>query len=115
VSIAAARHIPTGQIVALKKVRLHLHGSLVVVFWHWLYPMARSPVTYQRWAVEKIEAGHWVLCTLLQVRFTGSKEGLPVTSVRELTILQQAKHPNIVSLLKVVTGSRPDRYTAQTA
>lgn len=47
---------------------------------------------------------------LSQVRFTGSKEGLPVTSVRELTILQQAKHPNIVSLLKVATGTRPDRY-----
>lgn len=46
---------------------------------------------------------------LLQVRFSGSKEGLPVTSVRELTILQQARHPNIVSLLKVVTGTRPDR------
>lgn len=56
-----ARHIPTGQIVALKKVR-----------------------------------------------FSGSKEGLPVTSVRELAILQQARHPNIVSLLKVVTGTRPD-------
>lgn len=56
-----ARHMPTGQIVALKKVR-----------------------------------------------FSGTKEGLPVTSVRELAILQQAKHPNIVSLLKVATGSRPD-------
>jgi hypothetical protein len=46
----------------------------------------------------------------VQVRFTGSKEGLPVTSVRELAILQQSQHPNIVSLLKVVTGTRPDRY-----
>jgi len=33
-----------------------------------------------------------------------------VTSVRELTTLQQTQHPNIVSLLKVVTGTRPDRY-----
>lgn len=32
-----------------------------------------------------------------------------MTSVRELAILQQAQHPNIVSLLKVVTGTRPDR------
>lgn len=53
----------------------------------------------------------WVGHTLadLQVRFSGSKEGLPVTSVRELTILQKARHPNIVSLLKVVTGTRLDR------
>lgn len=29
--VAAARHIPTGQIVALKKVRLQLRVSLVVV------------------------------------------------------------------------------------
>jgi hypothetical protein len=49
------------------------------------------------------------LLLTLQVRFPGTKEGLPVTSVRELAILQQAKHPNIVSLLKVATGSRPDR------
>jgi serine/threonine protein kinase len=57
-----ARHIPTGQIVALKKVR-----------------------------------------------FDRGREGLPVTSARELAILQAARHPNIVQLLRVVTGHRPDR------
>lgn len=57
-----ARHIPTGQIVALKKVR-----------------------------------------------FERGREGLPVTSVRELAVLQAASHPNIVKLLRVVTGHRPDR------
>ncbi|KAF8066222.1 cdk10 [Scenedesmus sp. PABB004] len=56
-----ARHIPTGEIVALKKVR-----------------------------------------------FDRSREGVPVTSVRELAILQAARHPSIVRLLRVVTGSRPD-------
>lgn len=61
-----------------------------------------------------VPAPHCLLpCLLLhQVRFSGSKEGLPVTSVRELAILQQARHPNIVSLLKVVTGTRPDRCAA---
>jgi cyclin-dependent kinase 10 len=47
------------------------------------------------------------------VRFDGRKEGLPVTSVRELTVLQQCSHPNIVALLKVVTGTRPDRWGAE--
>lgn len=58
----AARHILTGQIVALKKVR-----------------------------------------------FDRSREGVPVTSIRELAILQAAQHPNIVKLLKVATGHRADR------
>lgn len=91
----AARHIPTGQIVALKKVggwgRAHQLTAVLP-----LVPEAHSLLP----------------CLLLQVRFSGSKEGLPVTSVRELAILQQARHPNIVSLLKVVTGTRPDRCAA---
>jgi serine/threonine protein kinase len=64
-SAPPARHIPTGQIVALKKVR-----------------------------------------------FERGREGLPVTSVRELAILQAARHPNIVQLLRVVTGHRPDRWVS---
>ena len=36
--------------------------------------------------------------------------GMPVTSVRELRVLQQCKHPNLVQLKKVVTGSKLDRY-----
>ena len=35
--------------------------------------------------------------------------GMPVTSVRELRVLQQCKHPNLVELKKVVTGSKLDR------
>jgi serine/threonine protein kinase len=49
------------------------------------------------------------LVALKKVRFDRSKEGVPVTSVRELRVLQQCQHPNIVDLKKVVTGSRPDR------
>ncbi|GBF94202.1 cell division cycle 2 [Raphidocelis subcapitata] len=56
-----ARHIPTGRIVALKKVR-----------------------------------------------FERSREGVPVTSVRELRVLQECRHPNIVHLERVVTGSKAD-------
>lgn len=35
--------------------------------------------------------------------------GIPVTSMREIRVLQQCRHPNIVHLKKVVTGSKPDR------
>ena len=34
---------------------------------------------------------------------------MPVTSVRELRVLQQCQHPNLVQLKKVVTGSKLDR------
>lgn len=37
--------------------------------------------------------------------------GMPVTSVRELRVLQQCKHPNLVELKRVVTGSKLDRCT----
>lgn len=52
------------------------------------------------------------LVALKRVRFERSREGVPVTSVRELRVLQQCKHPNIVNLLKVVTGNKPDRCLA---
>lgn len=38
-----------------------------------------------------------------------SRTGMPVTSVRELRVLQQCQHPNLVELKKVVTGSKLDR------
>jgi len=36
------------------------------------------------------------------------RHGVPVTSLRELRILQACRHPNIVELKSVVTGRRPD-------
>ena len=38
--------------------------------------------------------------------------GIPVTSCREIRVLQACRHPNIVHLKKVVTGSKPDRQEA---
>jgi serine/threonine protein kinase len=63
-----SRHTPTGQVVALKRVRFD----------------------------------------------RGPSEGVPVTAVREIKILQKCLgHPNIVQLQKVVTGTRPDRCVQQ--
>ena len=35
--------------------------------------------------------------------------GLPVTSVRELRVLQSCEHKNLVQLKRVVTGTKLDR------
>lgn len=48
------------------------------------------------------------LVALKKIRFDHAKEGIPVTSMRELRVLQQCKHPNVVKLHKVATGSKPD-------
>ncbi|KXZ49266.1 hypothetical protein GPECTOR_22g859 [Gonium pectorale] len=45
---------------------------------------------------------------LKRVRFDRSRDGVPVTSIRELRVLQACRHPNVVALKKVVTGSQPD-------
>ncbi|KAM9986215.1 hypothetical protein ACTFIY_010650 [Dictyostelium cf. discoideum] len=37
------------------------------------------------------------------------KDGIPLTSLREIQILKEIKHPNIVSLLEVVIGSTGDK------
>lgn len=45
---------------------------------------------------------------LKKVRFDRARDGVPVTSVRELRVLQECGHPNIVSLKRVVTGPKAD-------
>lgn len=46
--------------------------------------------------------------------FPPLRAGMPVTSVRELRVLQTCKHPNLVELKRVVTGEEQlvlGRYT----
>lgn len=49
------------------------------------------------------------LVALKRVRMDREKDGLPVTFLRELRLLQSMKHPNVVKILDVVTGSKKDR------
>ncbi len=53
------------------------------------------------------------IVALKKVRFDHSRDGVPVTTVRELRVLQETSHRNIVQLKKVVTGSKADRCAQQ--
>lgn len=37
------------------------------------------------------------------MRLENEKEGFPITAVREIKILRQLNHPNIVNLMEIVT------------
>ena len=43
------------------------------------------------------------LVALKKIRLENEKEGFPITAVREIKILRQLDHPNIVKLLDIVT------------
>jgi cyclin-dependent kinase 12/13 len=43
------------------------------------------------------------LVALKSVKLENEKEGFPITAVREIKILRQLKHPNIVNMIEIVT------------
>ena len=43
---------------------------------------------------------------LKKVRLENEKEGFPITAVREIKILRQLNHQNIVNLTEIVTDKR---------
>ncbi len=50
------------------------------------------------------------MVALKKLRMERERDGMPVTSVREVRVLQACRHANLVHLLKVVTGPKLDRY-----
>lgn len=48
------------------------------------------------------------IVALKRVRMDREKDGVPVTAIRELRVLQRCRHPNVVNLLRVLTGSSAD-------
>lgn len=50
------------------------------------------------------------IVALKKVRMDQEKDGLPVSGLREITILKKCKHDNIVNLIDVVVGKSLERY-----
>ena len=46
------------------------------------------------------------LVALKKVRLENEKEGFPITAVREIKILRQLNHPNVVKLIEIVTDKQ---------
>lgn len=46
------------------------------------------------------------LCALKKVRLENEKEGFPITAIREIQILRQLKHENIVNLKEIIMDAR---------
>ena len=46
------------------------------------------------------------LLALKKVRLENEREGFPITAVREIKILRELDHPNIVKLLEIVTDKQ---------
>lgn len=46
------------------------------------------------------------LVALKKVRLENEKEGFPITAVREIKILRQLNHKNIINLLEIVTDKQ---------
>jgi cyclin-dependent kinase 12/13 len=52
------------------------------------------------------------LVALKRVRMDNEKEGFPVTAIREIKILKQLNHPNVVRMLEIVTADDDDATAA---
>lgn len=48
------------------------------------------------------------IVALKKVKMDYAQDGFPITALREISILQKARHPNIVSLHEVLSGDTPD-------
>ena len=53
------------------------------------------------------------IIALKKVKMTIETEGFPITSLREIQILQELNHSNIIKLKEVVVGYKPDKYLKQ--
>ena len=52
------------------------------------------------------------IVALKKVRMEREKDGVPITCLREIKILKEINHPNIVCLYDVVVGRKLDAYVS---
>jgi len=65
--------------------------------WPWPWPQLQFDKTC-------VNAGE--LVALKKVRMENEKEGFPITAVREIKILRQLSHRNVVSLIEILTDKQ---------
>lgn len=46
------------------------------------------------------------LCALKKIKLENEDEGIPSTAIREISILKQMRHPNIVNLIDLIHGDK---------
>lgn len=51
------------------------------------------------------------IVALKKMRMEKEKDGMPISGLREIMLLQACNHPNIVCLKEVVVGRSLERYT----
>jgi serine/threonine protein kinase len=63
----------------------------------------------QVYKARNIETGD--LVAIKKIKMDKEKEGVPITSIREINILKTLKHPNIVNLIDVISVElKPNFY-----
>lgn len=50
------------------------------------------------------------VCALKRIRMDQEKDGLPLSTMREITMLRRIRHENVVSLDEVVVGAQPNEF-----
>ncbi|KAF1921240.1 kinase-like domain-containing protein [Ampelomyces quisqualis] len=59
------------------------------------------------WVSRARDISNNTIVALKKVKMDNSTDGFPITALREISILQAARHPNIVSLHEIIAGSDP--------
>jgi len=62
----------------------------------------------QVWLAREQEGDKTVMVALKKIKMDNEKEGFPITAIREIKILKNLRHPNIVRLREIVTSKASD-------
>lgn len=95
-----ARHKASGELVALKKLRMERERDGALLW---------APASLLAGCIERGRCAGMAAVAHSEATQQSPRSpppaGMPVTSVRELRVLQTCRHPNLVELKRVVTGA----------